>query len=74
MLTARKHFATALKLNPGSTRSLYGLHQSALHLVNDLKLKAKREDKVKSEDMLVWTSSRLQELYQVTKWEWSMDY
>ena len=65
MLTARKYFATALKLNPGSTRSLYGLYQTALHLMNDSKLKAKREDKVKSEDLLIWTSSRLQEIYQV---------
>ena len=62
---SRKHFSTALKLNPGSLRSLYGLHQTVLHLSTNPKLKGKREEKVKNEDILSWTSSQLQHKYQV---------
>ena len=61
---SRKHFSTALKLNPGSLRSLYGLHQTVLHLSTNPKLKGKREEKVKNEDILSWTSSQLQHKYQ----------
>jgi tetratricopeptide (TPR) repeat protein len=60
---ARKYYCASLKLNPSNLRSLYGLYQTSVKLAKHPK--AKKESKIKNEDMAKWTASQLLELYQV---------
>jgi hypothetical protein len=59
---ARKYYCASLKLNPSNLRSLYGLYQMSVKLAKHPK--AKKESKIKNEDMAKWTASQLLELYQ----------
>lgn len=62
---ARKHFATALKLNPDSMRALYGFCLASHTLCVHPKVKSRGEVKARNSRYIDWAKAQLKHKYQL---------
>lgn len=60
---ARRYFAVALELCPGSLRALYGLHLSAHAALAALPRTAKDKERAAAAELLRWSGARLAEAH-----------